>query len=646
MKFNRKALSLVMVLAMLLNGFAMMSFAAEEKTVTILQTSDLHGRIYAHDYATDSSDSDAGIAKIYTLVKKERALDPDLLLIDTGDTVQDNSAELFNGQAVHPMIEALNFMKYDAWVLGNHEFNFELDFLKKNVEAFNGDVLSANIYKKGTNTRWQAPYQIYNVDGVRVAIIGLIPPHIPLWEASSPSHFEGLEFKGTLEEAQKAVEELEGKYDVLIGAFHLGVEGEHGYIGAGEIAEKIPAFDAIFTGHAHAKVNEDVNGVHIIEPGKYGWALGKVSITVEKSDSGYDVKSVVAENLETKALEQAEEIVEKFAYVHEQSVKDANTVVGTISEDFIARPDFITGDDVITTMPTSQLVDTSVIDLINEVQMHYTKADVSSAALFNFGSNLKEGDFKKKDVAFIYKYPNTLMGVNITGENLVKYMEWSASYYNTVETGDVTVSFNPEVRGYNYDMFSGLEYVVDVTKDAGNRIEDLRMNGKPLEMNKVYKLAVNNYRFGTLINLGLVTSDDQYYSSYEEMQDAGRIRDLIIKYTQEVKKGALNPTIDNNWVLEGIDLNSKITDKIFPLVVAGDIVIPTSEDGRTKNIESINVFDLIEDGKLQLQKYTVKSGDLLWKISQKHGTTWQDAAMLNGLENPNVLMPGQTLVMP
>jgi len=635
-----------MVLAMLLNGFTMMSFAAEEKTVTILQTSDMHGRIYAHDYATDSSDSDAGLAKIYTLVKQERLVDPDLLLIDTGDTVQDNSAELFNSQAVHPMVEALNFMDYDAWVIGNHEFNFELDFLKKNIEAFEGDVLSANIYNKDTDTRWQSPYEIYDVDGVRVAIVGLIPPHVPLWEASSPSHFEGLEFKGTLEEAQKAVEELEGQYDVLIGAFHLGLDGDHGYIGAGEIAEKIPAFDAIFTGHAHSKTNEEVNGVKIVAPGKYGWALAKAEITVEKSGNGYDVKSVAIDHLETKKVDPAPEMVEKFAYVHEQSIVDANTVVGKISNDFIARPDFITGEDAITTIPTAQLIDTAVIDLINDVQMYYTQADVSSAALFNFGSNLKAGDFKKKDVAFIYKYPNTLMGVNITGENLVKYMEWSASYYNTVESGDVTLSFNPEIRGYNYDMFSGVDYKIDVAKEAGSRIVDATIDGSPVEMDKVYKLAVNNYRFGTLISLGLVTSEDQYYSSYEEMQDAGRIRDLIIKYTQDVKLGQLNPTVDNNWSVIGFDLDQKITGKIFPLITSGEVVIPTSEDGRTKNVDAINIFELTKNGKLKMKTYKVKSGDFLWKIAKKYGITWQEAAEINGLEDAHLIMPGQELLMP
>ncbi len=165
--------------------------------------------------------------------------------------------------------------------------------------------------------------------------------------------------------------------------------------------------------------------------------------------------------------------------------------------------------------------------------------------MFNFGSNLTQGDFKKKDVAFIYKYPNTLVGVNIKGENLLKYMEWSMSYYNTYSEGDVTISFNPKIRGYNYDMFSGVTYNIDVSKPAGQRVCNLLINGQPLDLNKDYKLAVNNYRFGNLMTNGWVSAEDKYFDSYEVMQDTGRIRALIVKYVQEERKGILSPKVDN-----------------------------------------------------------------------------------------------------
>ncbi|MBN2900009.1 MAG: 5'-nucleotidase C-terminal domain-containing protein, partial [Clostridia bacterium] len=623
------------LILMLTSSFCLTFADAETVDITILQTSDLHGRIYPHDYATDSSDSDAGFAKIQTLVKEQRAEKENVILMDCGDTLQDNSAELFNDLPVHPMIQAMNEMGYDLWTIGNHEFNFEKSFLDKNIQAFKGTVLSANTYKAGTNERWLDAYKIFDMNGVRVAVVGMLPPNIPLWEASSPSHFEGLEFTSTLEETGKVLKELDGKYDVLIGAYHVGPEGEHGYEGIETIAETYPQFDVIFGGHAHSQYNKEINGVKVVEPGAYGWALAVADIQVVKKDSDYEVASVSVENVGTSDVDADQQILDDFAFVHEESVADANKVVGKITADFIAKPDYITGDDAITTMPTSQVEDTSVIDLINDVQMFYTDADVSSAALFNFGSNLKQGDFKKKDVAFIYKYSNTLVGVNITGENLIKYMEWSASYYNTYKAGDMTISFNPDVRGYNYDMFSGLTYQIDITKEVGDRVKNVQINGKPLDMNKVYKLAVNNYRFGTLMGLDLVTMNDKYYDSYELMQDSGRIRDLIIKYTVEEKNGVLTPSVENNWEIVGVTFNKALQEKVFDLVRAGKVSIPTSEDGRTANVKALNIFDLVQQGLLSMDNYTVKSGDLLWKIAKQHGLTWEGLAEANNLENPN-----------
>lgn len=635
------------------------------KTITVLGTTDLHGRIYAHDYATDSGDSDAGLAKIQTLVKAEKAINANTILIDCGDTTQDNSAELFNTQAVHPMIDAMNTMGYDSWTIGNHEFNFEKSFLENNIATFNNAVLAANVYK-ADGTRFVEPYTIVEKDGVRVAIVGLMPPHVPIWEASAPAHFEGLTFTDPLEEAKKVVAELEGKYDVLVGAFHFGRDGEKGSTGAADIANALPQFDVMFLGHAHAKLNEEINGVKILEPGAYGWSLAKADIEVAMSDNAYEVVSVTAENLETSSVIEDAEILAKYKYVHDLSVSDANKVVGSITADFIARPDYITGDDAITTMPTSQLEDSSVIDLINDVQMKYTDADVSSAALFNVGSNLKQGEFKKKDVAFIYKYPNTLVGVNITGENLLNYMEWSLSYYNTYSDGDVTVSFNPDIRGYNYDMFSGMTYDVDLSKDAGNRVANLLIAGQPVDTNKVYKLAVNNYRFGTLLTNGWVVDTDKYYDSYETMQDAGRIRDLIIKYVQEEKNGIIAPTVDNNWKIIGTNIDKAEQEMVFAKVLSGEITIPTSEDGRTLNVMALNYDKLMAEGKLGTTSvtppapvvvpepvvttgqtiYVVKTGDMLWKVAEMYNTTWEMISEINGLSNPNLIFPGQELAVP
>ncbi len=559
----------------------------DEVTLSIAVTSDLHGHLYDFDYALGVEDKKSGLTKISTLVKELRAEDPDLFLMDLGDTIQDNSAELFNADPVHPMIRGLNLLNYDLWTLGNHEFNFEPDFLIRNINGFDGTVATSNILFTETGEPFLLTSQIFVIKGVRTAVINAITPHIPRWEASTPEHFAGLTFADPAESVKGVVESLEGEYDLLIGGFHIGLGGEYGSTGVTGILEAVPEFDVIFHGHEHARRNEVINGIPVIEPGAYGWALAHAEVSLKREGDGWVVESVETENLETENVVPDAELVELFKPEHEKALADANLVIGKVSATFIERPDYITGEDEITTMPTSQLEDNAIIDLINTVQMTYANAEISSAAIFNFGSNLKAGDFRKKDVAFIYRYPNTLNGVSITGENLLKYMEWSASYYNTYQPGDLTISFNPEIRGYNYDMFSGVEYEIDISQPAGSRIQNVSFQGEPIDLEREYKLALNNYRLGTLLSLELVTNEDIYYDSYEEKQDKGRIRDLIVDYVQNVAKGEILPNVDNNWRVVGTEIDPEKEEILFEKVRAGEIVIPRSEDGRTPNVRSL-----------------------------------------------------------
>ncbi|MGP1577362.1 MAG: bifunctional metallophosphatase/5'-nucleotidase [Treponema sp.] len=569
---------------------------AEEVTLVFGATADVHGRLYPYDYAVDEPSAMAGYTKTYTIVKELRAKHPNMVLMDVGDTVQDNSAELFNDLETHPMIQALNYMNCDIWVLGNHEFNFEKEFLVRNIKNFKGSVLGANIYNEDDNSHFVLPYQLLNIEGVRVAVVGLIPPHIPMWEASTPAHFKGLTFEDPLDTARKTVDALKGQYDILIGAFHLGRETEHGEKGSVmSIAKAIPEFDLIFGGHEHALYATEVEGTNgdktwTIEPGAYGRALAVGEITVKKEADAWKIVSVKVENKETKKVESNAELEKEFTFVHEKSLADGNTVIGTITDDFIKRVDYITGNESVTTMPTIQLEDTALIDLINEVQIKTAGAEIASVAAFRSDMNLKKGEFKKKDVAFIYKYANTLRGVNMTGENLLKYMEWSAQFFNTPVEGDITISFNPNIRSYNYDMFDGITYDIDISKPVGSRIVNAKVNGIPVDPAKLYKVAVNSYRFGTLESLKLAKQADVYYDSYEAMQDAGRIRDLIVQYVKEKK--TITPTVNNNWKIIGFNTEVPGREAALEKIRKGEITIPRSADGRTKNVKSVNIKDI------------------------------------------------------
>lgn len=616
-----------------------------KQIIRIAATSDVHGRIYPYDYAIDGKDADAGLAKISTIVNALREENPNMILMDDGDTVQDNSSELFNDLEVHPMVEAMNSIGYDIWTLGNHEFNFEKEFIERNISNFNGTVLSANIKNKKDGSDYVNSYQIFSVNGARVAVIGVTPPYVPMWESSSPSHFKGLEFNKILKSVQETVKGLDGQYDILIGSFHMGREDEYGGAGIYDLANEVPQFNVIFGGHEHAKYIENINNTPIVEPGFAGWAVSKADINIKKEEGKWIVTGIEVENIQTKTIEADKKILDEFKFVDDQSKSVAGTVIGEITETFITRPDFITGEDKVTTMPTAQLQPNAVIDLINDVQLKYAKADVSSAAFFKVEANLKKGNFKNKNVANIYKYANTLVGVNMTGENLLKFMEWSMSYYNTWNEGDITISFNKDVRGYNYDMFAGVNYKIDLSKDAGNRIVDPTINGKTIDPTKIYKVAVNNYRFGTLIKNRWVRPEDKYYDSYEVMQDAGRIRDLIIKYTKEEKNGELNPIVHNNWEIIGVKLDYPEREAIYEMIRKSEIIIPRSVDGRTLNIKSINLKDYIVAD--EMRSYTIKKGDTLGGIANKFDLKISEILKENkNLKNADIIGIGEELIIP
>ncbi|MDF2530720.1 MAG: yfkN [Clostridia bacterium] len=631
MKNFSKSLSLLLAIVMVLTLFApILPAAAEEansKTVTILGTSDMHGRIFPWEYATGTADDDAGYALIQTLVKQEKEKNPNTILIDNGDTLQDNMAEIFNNDPVHPMIEVMNYMGYDTWTLGNHEFNFGMDFINKNIAAFKGAAVAANIYKED-GTRFVNGYKIIEKDGVRIAVVGLIAPHVPTWEAATPEHFQGLTFTDPVVEAKKVVKELEGKYDVLIGTFHLGDTPEKGATdGARAVADAVPQFNAIICGHAHAQFDNvsTTNGVKLIEPGRYGAALAKIDVKVEKNGDAGKVVEVTTKNLSTKGLTPDSDLVAKFKSVDNKSLAEADKVVGEVTGKFIEKVDYITGADKITTMPTAQIVDNAVIDLINDVQAYYANAEISTAAFFKNDANLLAGPFRKKDVANIYMYDNILMAVNITGKNLKAYMEWSAGYYNQFKEGDLTISFNPSVRGYNYDMFSGINYQIDISQPAGSRVVNATIKGQPIDDEKIYKMAVNNYRFGTLLTNKWITDADKCYDSYVEYGDAGRVRDLIIKYVQEVKDGKIAPKIDNNWKLIGYSFDAKLKAVADEKIKAGEIKIPTSFDGRTPNVKAVTKYDLYKLGMVE-----GKSAISLLTMNDFHGSLAGDA------KNPGV----------
>ncbi|MBU3127094.1 5'-nucleotidase C-terminal domain-containing protein [Clostridium tagluense] len=574
-------------------------FGAESKEINlqILATSDMHGRFLPYDYAINAPDTSGSMAQLQTIVKELKKANPNTILVDNGDSIQDNSSSLFNNDAIHPMVLAMNEMGYDTWSMGNHEFNYGIPTLQKISSKFTGTVLCGNVFDKAGKSIGK-PYKIIEKDGVKIAIIGMVTPHITKWDGPN---LVGYTVTNPVVETRKAVDELKGKVDVMIATMHAGENAEYGNgDSARELAKACPELTAIVAGHAHSSIPGVKEGnVIITEPKNGASQLSKIDVKLTKNAAGkysvVDAKSdlVYVTPKGGKAVIADADLSAKLQSYSTKAIADANVVIGELKGGDLVPASEIKG------IPTAQVKDTAMIDLINKVQMFYTKADVAAAASFSTTANIKEGKIIKAGTASIYKFDNTLVTLKVTGAQLKKYMEWSASYYNTFKSGDLTVSFNEKIRDYNYDMFSGVKYDVDVSKEAGKRIVNLtKTDGTQIKDTDVLKLAVNNYRASTtLLNeeSGLFKGEgvEIVYDSFKAMGDDGRIRDLIRKYIIEEKKGVITPELDNNWKIIGNGMDATKATFAAKLINNGKLQLPTSEDGRTPNVKSVTYDDAI-----------------------------------------------------
>ena len=656
--------ALVLTVAMAVSLVLPAAAAEEEsKTVTILQTSDLHGMVNPYDYASNKV-SKTSLAHAATIIKAERSKDPNLLLLDTGDTTQANYIQEFLNENPNPIIGALNYLDYDAWTLGNHEFNFGFSYVTKEISEFEGVTLAGNIYK-ADGSRWIDAYHIFDVDGVKVAVFGIDAPHIPQWEKADPAHYDNMTFTSPMEETGKILKELDGKADVVIGSIHYGLEREYGTEGVQALAETYgDRIDALLIGHAHAVVDETIGGIPVLEPGSNGQYVSKVTITLTRSGSGWtvDKSATTGELLDCSAVTPDADFLAEFKSLHEKSLAMASREVGQVGKTFLDPVELLPG------IPNAIIQDNPVIDLINKVQMEQTGADVSLAALFDSSSNLEAGPFLHRDSVKIYKYDNTLFAVKVTGKQLKAIMERQAGgFFNQYQSGDVTVSFNPNIRMYNYDEFAGVNYEIDISKPEGQRIQNVTYQGKPLSDTQTLVLALNNYRYGGLVSAGLLNESDVVY-------EGGAVRDMITDYVASLQ-GPLMPECDNNWKIVGADLSDPQKDLIYEKVRSGEIAIPVSEDGRTPNVASLNgpalrasgVLPALAAGETETpvtsseptessepqtgSTYTVQPGDCLWSISQRFygtGTRWNVIYETNKsiIRKPGFIQIGQILEIP
>lgn len=566
--------------------------AAETKDrvdIQILATSDLHGKFDPYDYAINEESTAGSMAQIQTAVKELR--NDNTVLIDVGDSVQGNSAELFLEDDLHPMIQGMNLMDYDVWVTGNHEYDQGLDILKKLIAQQEATTLVGNV-RDAEGEPLADGYTILERGGVKIAVIGMVTPNISRWSGEDGEYVAS----DPVEETRKIIDEIGDNVDLIIAAEHMGENNEYDVANSGvnDLAEACPEIDLIIAAHEHKLVEgTTVNDVLIVENQDAAQTMAQVNFTLEKGEDGkYEIVERTSKSLKMADYAPDEAFMEELSWADEKAKEDANQVVGKLVGGDLVPENEIEG------IPQARIQETPLMDLINEVQLYYSGADVSAAALFADNANMKEGDIRKCDMSLIYKFGNTLYKLEMTGAQLKKYMEWSASYYNTFQEGDLTISFNPEMPGYLYDMFSGVTYDINISKEPGSRIENLkRMDGTEIKDDDVLTIAVNNYRATTqLLAPGAVYEEGEELPKLLEIDvrgELGGVREMIGDYIVNVKGGTLEvPEVTGNWKLTGYSWDEEKHEEAANLINEGVISLESGDSTKVINGKSITEKDL------------------------------------------------------
>ncbi|HEY8306725.1 MAG TPA: 5'-nucleotidase C-terminal domain-containing protein [Lapillicoccus sp.] len=563
-----------------------------EYTLTVLGTTDLHGNVYNWDYYKnaeydDTQHRDIGVAKAATLIKAVRAEvgAGNTITLDAGDTIQGTplayyyaKIEPITNGTMHPMAQAMNSVGYDAAALGNHEFNYGLDLLRAFDAQCNHPLLSANTVDWNTGAPLFPPYIIKTVKvpgqkPLRVGILGLVTPGVAIWDKAN---VQGkAKFPGIVEQAKIYVPRLKAAgADVIVVSCHSGPVTSSSYGDALPypenasrlLAEQVADIDAILVGHAHIDFNQIVTNtstgkkVLLVEPLYWGMRVARMDIPMAKVKGQWvvDDTALVGTVYDANTVPEDAEIARIIRPAHVKVLAYVNGVIGTSKQAMSAA--------------TSRYEDTAAMDFINYVQADAVRkalagtADattpmLSIAAPFNKAAAIPAGDVTVRDVAGLYIYDNTLLGIKFTGAQVLAYLEFSAQYFEKVAsagpfaadavTNAPTGTAPNGTPDYNYDIMGGLDapltYDIDIAQPVGSRIKNLRYAGAPVTSNQAFVIAINNYRQSGGGNFPGVTTAPVVYNAQVE------IRQLLIDWVtaNKVIDSSLFSTMDWKLVANG-----------------------------------------------------------------------------------------------
>ena len=536
---------------------------AQEVNIKILGTSDIHGRVVPWSYGADVEDKSGSYAQIATYVKDVRKNNKNVVLVDVGDAIQDNQVDVFAKDKKyykdHPIPKVLNEMKYDVFVLGNHEFNFGMKALDEILKDIKAKKLTANFYYKKNDKRYIDATTIIEKDGVKLGIIGLSTPMSAKFEEDT-GNLKDMKFTSPTEEVRTQVDKLKSKgVDAIIVIAHMGIENENKIPDTGmrDVINAVDGIDVVIAGHMHKDVpSETIKNTLITEPHRYGTVVSEVDLTFDINDKK-EVKLVKKESktVPVKALEADKKIAEIYKPYHEKLRELNNVVIGQTENEMVPQE---TKHGVSAAFSR----DTGLSSFINDVEQHYSGADVVTFSFDHQKARMNKGDIKKKDIIFNYRYAGGDVTVyELTGKQLKEYMEWSANYFDTIQPGDTEYRYNAERKKskyVTYDIFGGVNYKIDLRNPQGSKIVDLTLaDGKPVTDDMKLKVGMNSYRFAQLNGKGGIWEGQQIPVLWESKvamgREKGTIQNMMIDYITNVKKGKIDGQSHNRWEIIGLN---------------------------------------------------------------------------------------------
>lgn len=536
---------------------------AQEKTVNLkfIETSDIHGNFFPYNFL-EQKEAPGSLSRIHSYVRKQKEIYQDnLILIDNGDMIGGQPSVYYYNYidtlSPHLASEIMNYMGYDIGNIGNHDIEPGRKTLERWISECDFPVLGANIIDKSTGKPFLKPYQMLYRDDVKIAVLGMITPAIPVWIPEN--RWEGLMFEDMEKSAAKWIKLIRKKEnpDIIVGLFHSGQKAKvladtYRDNTSLEVAKNIRGFDILMIGHDHLSdckkiTNNYGDSVLIVNPANDGNFIAEINVVLTLENGKVTGKSISGELISTQSFEVSAKFMQKFHPQYQAIQNFLSEKLGVFEQTLTTRDAYFGSSPF--------------VDFSHSLQLEITGADISFNSPLAYDVEIKKGEITVNDIFTLYKFENFLYTIWLTGEEVKNYLERSYdSWINQMDSPDDHLlklkkeeerfaGFNPlQHFSYYFDSAAGIIYTVDVTKSKGNRINIISMaDGTPFCMNKKYTVVVNSFRGnggGELLTKGAGLSRPEIKKRIITSTDKD-MQYYLIKYIKENK--SINPQPLNHW---------------------------------------------------------------------------------------------------